>query len=49
MWVGMGWYWWETEARDRKKREREDSGAFNSAVHDLLKLTYANILATAVE
>jgi hypothetical protein len=45
----MGWCWWETEGKERKRREREDLGAFNSAIHDLLKLTYANILAMAVE
>jgi hypothetical protein len=45
----MGWCCRETEGRERKKREREDLGASNSAVHDLLKLTYANILAMAVK
>jgi predicted regulator of Ras-like GTPase activity (Roadblock/LC7/MglB family) len=32
-----------------RERERENLVAFNSAIHNLLKLTYANILATAVE
>jgi hypothetical protein len=48
---GLGWVGVGRKRRGKRGRGggREDLGVFNSAVHDLLKLTYANILAMAVE